>query len=125
MPNPKNSSSDDNWNGNNRAHTNTWGYLFLYEELNVGFPEARDIKMSQLAFYNPASSSGMLDTEARALAARLDRAFRKKSHAKFESGWDEAKAIAAQKDILKDKDKIVSDLAVKVDEIYSFFGEHG
>ena|ERR1043166_2220227 len=117
-------SSQDNWNNNNRAHTNTWGYLFLYEELNVGFPEARDVKMSELAFYNPASSSGMLDAEALALAARLNRAFRMKSHAQFEQGWDEPKAIEALKDILKDKDKTVCDLAVKVDEIYSFFGEH-
>ena len=123
MPNPT-KPSGENWNGNNRAHTNTWGYLFLYEELNVGFPEAGRVKMSGLAFYNPVASAGTLEAEALALAARLNRAFLKKSHARFEQGWDEPTAITAQKDILKDKDKTVSDLAVKVDEIYSFFGEH-
>jgi hypothetical protein len=122
MPNPA-KTSEQNWNDNNRAHTNTWGYLFLYEELNVGFPEAGGIKMSGLAFYNPLASAATREAEALALAARLNRAFLKKSHARFEQGWDEPTAITAQKDILKDKTRTVSELGVKVDEIYSFFGE--
>jgi hypothetical protein len=120
---PPDKSSDNSWNNNNLACTDTWGYLFLYEELNVGFFEAGDLKMPDLAFFNPAESTGMLENAAMELAARLNRAYRKKSHAQFEKGWDEPTAIEELKAILKDKDKTVSELAVKVDEIYSFAGE--
>jgi hypothetical protein len=114
---------DPNWSNNNLAHTDTWGYLLLYEELNVGFFEAGDMKMSRLAFFNPADSSNALEAAALELAARLNRAFVKKSRAAFENDWTEPKGVEAMKDVLKDKDKTVSELAVKVDEIYSFSGE--
>jgi hypothetical protein len=111
------------WNNNNLAHTETWGFLFDDEELNVNFGGARDLKMSELAFYNPAVSSGMLDKDAEYRAARLDRDFRKKSNATFESDWTIPLAVRAMKAVLSDKDKLVCELAVKVDDIYNFSGE--
>ena len=111
------------WNNNNVAHTDTWGYLLLYEELNATFWDARDIAMSELAFYNPASSAGFLEKEARNLAARLDRAYRMKFGAVFEKGWNVPDSIDALTLVLKKADKLVCDLAIKVDDIYSFSGE--
>ena len=116
-------AAQDAWNNNNLAHTETWGFLFDDEELDVNFGQARDVKMSDLAFYNPAVSGGMLDQDAQLRAARLDRDFRKKSAAVFETGWDVPKAVEAMKAVLKDKDKLVCELAVEVDEIYSFTTE--
>jgi len=122
MPNNA-KTAQDAWNNNNLAHTDTWGFLFLFEELNVGFHEARDVAMSELAFFNPSVSSGMLEADAEELAARLDRAFRMKSRAKFETGWTVPKAVQAMKDTLRNKDKLVCELAVQVDETYNFSGE--
>jgi hypothetical protein len=79
--------------------------------------------MSELAFYNPAVGNGMLDADAENLAARLDRAYRKKSRAKFEKDWTIPKAVEAMAEVLKDKDKLVCELAVEVDNIYYFNGE--
>jgi hypothetical protein len=115
--------ADDSWNNKNLAHTTTWLLLAIYEELSARFSEARDIKMSALAFYNPTLSSDMLEAEARATAAILDRAYRTKSGATFENGWNVPKAVEAMTTILKDKDKTVCELAAKVDEIYKFTGE--
>jgi hypothetical protein len=97
--------------------------LFKYEELNVGFFDAPDVKMSELAFFVSTGSPGMLDAAALELAARLNRAFLNESRAHFETGWTEPKAVDAMKTILKDKDKTVRELAVKVDEIYNFSRE--
>jgi hypothetical protein len=122
MPDPTKPSPDP-WNNNNLACTDTWGYLFKYEELNVGFFDAPDVKMSELAFFVSTGSPGMLDAAALELAARLNRAFLNESRAHFETGWTEPKAVDAMKTILKDKDKTVRELAVKVDEIYNFSRE--
>lgn len=122
MPN-NSQAARDAWNNNNLAHTDTWGYLFVKEELNVNFADARDVRMNELAFYNSAASSEFIAIDAKELAASLDRAFRKKSRAGFEKDWTVPKAVAAMQDILKDKDKLVCELAVQVDEIYTFTGE--
>lgn len=121
--NAKTKTAQDSWNNNNLACTETWGFLFDDEELNVNFKAARDVKMSELAFYNPALSSGTLDKDAEYRAARLDRDFRKKSAATFEPGWTIPKAVQAMKEVLMDKDKLVCELAVTVDEAYNFSGE--
>lgn len=122
MPNDAQAAKDA-WNNNNLAHTDTWGFLFLREELNVNFADARDVRMDELAFFNKAESTEAVATDAQFLAAGLDRAFRKKSRAAFEAGWTVPKAIAAMQEILEDKDRLVCELAVQVDAIYSFTGE--
>src|SRR5437870_3388293 len=103
MPNDTQSAKDA-WNNNNLAHTDTWGYLFVKEELNVNFAAARDMRMDELAFYNPAQSPDAITADARFLAASLDRAFRKKSHAAFEKDWTVPKAVEAMQGILKTKE---------------------
>jgi hypothetical protein len=115
--------SDTSWSTKNLADTTTWLLLSIYEDLSVKFADAPQVKMSALAFYNPAVSSGMLEAEARSTAAILDRAYRAKAGATFENSWDIPKAIDAMTEILKDKDNTVADLASKVDEIYKFLGE--
>jgi|ERR1051326_6472748 hypothetical protein len=122
MPNDSQAAKDA-WNNNNLAHTDTWGFLFVKEELNVNFADARDVPMSELAFFNGAQSVEALATDAKFLAASLDRAFRKKSRAVFEAGWTVPKAIEAMQEILEQKDRLVCELGVQVDAIYSFTGE--
>ena len=122
MPDPTKSNQDD-WNNKNLADTTTWLFLSIYEDLNVKFSEASSVKMTALAFYNPDVSPDMLEAEARATAAILDRAYRTKSGATFEGGWTVPKAVEAMTIILKDKDKMVYELAAQVDEIYKFIGE--
>ena len=122
MPNDTQAAKNA-WNNNNLAHTDTWGYLFVKEELNVNFADSRDVRMDGLAFYNPTQSLEAIATDAEFMAASLDRAFRKKSHAAFEKDWTVPKAVKAMQEILKNKDKLVCELAVQVDEIYSFTGE--
>lgn len=124
QPMPNNAqAAKDAWNNNNLAHTDTWGYLFVKEELNESFADARDVRMDELAFYNPAASPQFIAADAKELAASLDRAFRKKSRAVFETDWTVPKAVEAMQSILKDKEKLVCELAIQVDDIYSFTGE--
>src|SRR5438067_12042296 len=116
MPTPE--SANNSWDNKNLADATTWLLLAIYEDLSVKFADARDVKMSKLAFYNPTLSPDMLEAEARSTAAILDRAYRAKAGATFEQGWTIPKAVDEMTGILKDKEKTVSDLAIKVDEIY-------
>jgi hypothetical protein len=111
------------WSSKSLADTTTWLLLSIYEDLSGNFNDAEDVKMSALAFYNPAVSSDMLDAEARNTAAILDRAYRAKAGATFKPSWDIPKAVDAMTIILKDGNKTVNDLASQVGQIYKFIGE--
>jgi hypothetical protein len=110
------------WTNTSWACKETWGLLFFDEELNVNFFQAGDVKMSELAFYNPAVSSGTLDIDAEYRAARLDRLFQTQGGGKYKSGWNTPKSVSAMKTVLENKDKLVRDLAAQANDIYAFSG---
>jgi hypothetical protein len=90
------------------------------DQLNANFLAAGDLKMSDLAFYNPAVSDNMLDVDAEFRAARLDNHYRMQGGATLKNGQTIPKAVAAMKTVFKNKDKLVRDLAAQADAIYNF-----
>jgi hypothetical protein len=117
------STAGCDWNKNNLACTNTWAFLRGLGQLRPAFSDSKDIRMSELAFWNPAASSESRKLEARALASQLDRIFTKSLLAKYETGFNFAKAVDAMVQILTSSDRTVCELSVVVDEAYNFKGE--
>jgi hypothetical protein len=111
------------WSNNNLACVNTWAFLRSLEQLDAAFDEAKDVKTTGLAFYNPAASAGANELAAEALASMLSRQFVLGVGADFEAGYDQGRAVAAMKRDLVDRRMTVRHLAATVDEAYNFMGE--
>ena len=121
------------WNANNLACSNTNGVLNGMEEIRSRFSDTKNIKMDALDFWIQGSviSPEQKDLNARALAGRLDRLFRKLLGAKYEkkssradSGkYSRSTAIEEMAAILRSQDRTVCELAVAVDKVYRFRGE--
>jgi hypothetical protein len=111
-------SAKDRYSGNNVAHTDTWGYLFDWEEVDRNFKDARDLAIKRFAFFNNAQSPEGRKADALLLAAKLDRAFRKESAATYEDGWNRGKAVNDITETLADGEKLLCELAVQMDDIF-------
>lgn len=119
MP-PPSKTNGSSWSSDNLAQSITWLLLANYADLTAKFSDAQGVKMSTLAFLNPASSAEMQDKDAKHIAAIFDRSFTTDFGATFQDGWSTPKAVNEMTSILKDKDKTVGDFAGKVQEIYKF-----
>jgi hypothetical protein len=113
-------TTGNSWSNTNLAQAATWFLLATFEDLTTGFSAAKDVKMSALAFFNPAVSSDMLESLARQSAANLDIGYRTTFGATFQNNWDIPKSVDAMTLIMKVGDKTVEDLATQVDMIYKF-----
>jgi hypothetical protein len=112
-----------NWTNNNLACISTWGFLRALKQLKPAFGDSGDIKMNQLAWWNPASSPEARRTEALALATQLDNMFTLGVGARYETGFNRTKATSGMADTLVNAAKTVCELSVAVDEAYRFTGE--
>lgn len=111
-----------NWK-NNLSYGYTWLTLLRLKQIDVVFNESKDIKMSELAFYNPTIADDLLRTEALNLANTIDSAFIVGMGAKLESNITREKAINSMVAVLIDETKTIEDLAVMNDENYLFLNE--
>ncbi len=116
-------ANDCNWSNNNLACTNTWAFLRVLKELTAIFKDAGEIKMKELAYWNPADSAEARRTAALALASQLDRMFIVGLRAKYESGYDRTKSVVAMADVFVQPVRTVCELSVAVDKAYQFSGE--
>lgn len=112
-----------NWTNNNLACINTWAFLRALQELTPVFKDAGDLKMKELAWWNPADSAAARRLAAEALASQLDRMFTVGLRAKYEAGYTRTKAVSAMADELVQPEVTVCELSVAVDEAYQFTGE--
>ena len=111
------------WSRNNLACVNTWAFLRGLGQLRPSFSNSKDLKMAELAFWNPTASPDARRLEARELASQLDRIYRKALLAKYEEGFNFAKAVDTLAADLSSENKTLCQLAVTVDQIYNFRGE--
>ena len=111
-----------NWE-NNLSYGYTWLVLLNLKQINAVYHDSQDIKMSGLAFYNPAISSDLLRIEATNLAIAIDSTFTTGMGAKFETGISQNQAINSMVAILINADKTVEDLAAMNDASYLFLNE--
>ncbi|MBR8534674.1 hypothetical protein KDU71_03815 [Carboxylicivirga sediminis] len=113
-----------NWK-NNLSYGYTWLTLLRLKQIDVVFNDSKDIKMSELSFYNPTISKESLQAEAINLANTIDSAFIVGMGAKLENNITQEKAINSMVEILIDETKTIEDLANKNDENYLFLNEQG
>jgi hypothetical protein len=111
------------WNNNHLACVNTWAFLRGLGELRPSFSNSGDLTMAELKYWNPAAPASQRKLEATALAARLDRIYIKALLAKYESGFNFAKATTELASALTSPDKTLCELSQTIDVIYNFKGE--
>ncbi len=116
-------AAECNWSNNNLACVNTWAFLRVLKQLNPVFGESGKLTMTELDYWNPASSPPARRAEALALASQLDNMFVNGVGAKYEPGYTRTKAVTKMADTLVDAAKTVCHLSVTVDEAYRFTGE--
>jgi len=111
------------WNNNNRSCVTLWTTLRIMNQLDSSFDASGTLKMSNLLYYNPLSSSDERKMAAALIAYQLDAVFVAGRGAVYEQGVDGSTAIAGMLEILVKGDKLVEDLAETADELYAFWNE--
>ena len=111
------------WSNNHLACVNTWAFLRSLDQLKALFDDAKDVKMSELVFWNPTASPEMRRMQAMSLAAQLDKMFIIALRARYEDGFNVTKAVETMTSELIKEDNTVCNFAVTVDDVYAFVGE--
>ena len=111
------------WTENNRACKTVWTTLSVLNQLKTNFADSGELKMNDLAFFNPLDSVEMRKQQAAVIADQLDTTFRVGRGAKYEIGFGRTKAFSGMIAILTDAEKQVADLAAAIDTFYNFLGE--
>lgn len=112
-----------NWSKNNRACTTLWTSLHSMEQLKNNFAESGDLNIRELTFYNALSTTEFRKQQAMMIAEELDNIFRNGRGASYEAACSRTQAISAMLEVLSDENKLLSELALAVDECYAFWGE--
>ena len=110
------------WTNEKMANVDTWFTLFRINQIIAPFPEAGNIKMSQLTFFNPTASQDHLKIEATLVANTIDQLFTAFG-VKLENNVSRNAALTAMIGVLMDGNKTVEELAEVNDSNYLFFNE--
>lgn len=113
-----------NWDNNNVAHTNLWGF----ERWKLGrkkdsFAESGGWPVNDLIGTVTGESAEMRLEKANAHARALDEVFSGFFHAKYEDGMTRDKALAILVTLLSDPNKVLKDLGDPISDAYLFLGE--
>lgn len=108
------------WDPDNTAHNMTWILLLMFAEIDEVFPNAKDIRMTGLAYWNRATTAPVRRIQARAVAGALHRFLREEVRAGYETALGRGEAEDMLTGVLTDPRATVHDLGVKVDEIFHF-----
>lgn len=114
------------WDPNVQAHTQTWMFLFLKEEIVTSFPDSRGLQMQHMAWWNALATPEVRRLDAQLLAISLHRFFRDAMKRPYEKAFAEnsfARAILALTETLVVTDKTVPDLAAVTNAIFRFKDE--
>jgi len=120
-----------NWTQNNRAHEATWKTLRVLGLLGkkVSFDVAGPTTMQGLRMWIPGESAADRAERAAFYAAQMDDVFTEWASAVYEEVPAKKEAAArktarqAMADALSSKAKTISQLGVRVDELYKFPSE--
>src|SRR3972149_3703550 len=111
------------WNNNNLACLKTWIHLKVLNPYDKVFKDAGSLKMNQLTFWNQSASSELRSIASKTICIQLDNMFRLFDKAVYEAGSNNITAIEAMHRVMTNEEKMVQDLATKVDDNYKFRGE--
>jgi hypothetical protein len=111
------------WSPNNLACTTTWSTLFALEQSVVPFPDAAEVQMQTLTFWNTAATDDLRSVEAHALALRVDAIFRLVRGAVYETDSDHEHAVTEMRDTFLTADATMETLADANDRNYRFWQE--
>jgi hypothetical protein len=108
------------WTGNNAAHKRTYVGLFVLEQNKADFDDSADVKMNELRFWTPGSTSDLIRAQARQLAIQLHNIFTMLSGAKLETESTTKKAVNAMAGTISTGTNTIEELADVADEHYAF-----
>jgi hypothetical protein len=114
------------WSPDVQANNQTWMYLFMKEEILTSFPDSKDVKMNQMAWWNGLATPDVRRLDAEKLAIAMHRFFRDAMKRPYEEDFEEnsfAKAILALTDTLVVADEVIPTLAGEVNRIFRFKDE--
>src|SRR5262245_34980535 len=114
------------WDPSVPSQAQTWMYLFLVKEILTSFPDSREVRMRQMAWWNGVASPDVRRIDAEKVAIALHRFFRDAMRRPYESEFEEngfAKSILALTEVLVVADETVPALAGVVDRIFRFENE--
>jgi hypothetical protein len=119
-------SGTTEWDPDVQSQNQTWMYLFLTRELVASFPDSEQVRMEQLAWWNPAASPAVRRVDAQKKSIELHRFFRDAMKRPYETDFEQdgfAKAVLTLTDVLVVADHAVPDLATAIDSIFLFDDE--
>jgi hypothetical protein len=125
-PAPAAAAAAPAWDANVPAHAQTWMYLFLKGEVLTSFPDSRELRMRQMAWWNGLATPDVRRIDAEKVAIALHRFFRDAMKRPYESGFEEngfARSIPALTEVLVVADETLPALAGVVDRIFRFENE--
>jgi hypothetical protein len=114
------------WDANVPAHAQTWMYLFLKGEVLTSFPDSRELRMRQMAWWNGLATPDVRRIDAEKVAIALHRFFRDAMKRPYEAGFEQdgfARSIPALTEVLVVADEALPALAGVVDRIFRFENE--
>ena len=114
------------WDPDVPAHTQTWMYLFMKEEILTSFPDSKGVRMQQMAWWNGLATPDVRRIDAEKLAIAIHRFFRDAMKRPYEEEFEKAgfaRAIPALTEVLSVADATVPALAAAVNRIFRFKGE--
>lgn len=109
----------EEWSANVKAHRVLWIALQQMRQLSTNFDDSKNLKMSDLLFYNNLVSANLLHSEALIIANQLDAIFQSR-RASYAVNVTASEALSRMVNILVNKDKLVKDLAAEVNALYRF-----
>jgi hypothetical protein len=114
------------WDADVPAHAQTWMYLFLKGEVLTSFPDSRELRMRQMAWWNGLATPDVRRIDAEKVAIALHRFFKDAMRRPYESEFEQngfAKSILALTEVLVVADETLPALAAVVDRIFRFENE--
>jgi hypothetical protein len=108
------------WTNNNAAHKRTYVGLFVLEQNKADFDVSDSIRMDQLRFWTPGSSTVLIQQQARMLAIQLHNIFIELCGATLEQGVSVKKAVNAMAASLSNAQTTIEQLADANDQNYVF-----
>ena len=114
------------WDADVPAHAQTWMYLFLKGEVLTSFPDSRELRMRQMAWWNGLATPDVRRIDAEKVAIALHRFFKDAMRRPYEPEFEQngfAKSILALTEVLVVADEALPALAAVVDLIFRFENE--
>ena len=108
------------WESGHDQYYLTYIYLDILNEIDNVYKHSAGIKMSEMAFWNKASSTGLRKRQAERVALELDSSIRVGAKVDLQTGQTSKSARQAMVKVLVDGNKTLKDLGHAVGQLYIF-----